>query len=78
MLTPDAVPLPPPVVLPLPPGLVELPPAPPLPAAPFAEPPGTPGCGPSGEIVTREERFPAGICAGGGTGAGIAEIAMTR
>ena len=35
-----------------------------------------PGLGPSGEIETRAERFPAGI-AGGATGAGVAESAMS-
>jgi len=54
---------------PAPPGL-----PPPVPASdPVA--PGVPGFGPSGEIETRAERFPAGI-AGGATGAGVAESAM--
>ena len=78
MLTPGEVPIPPPDVAPFPPGLVALPFAPPFPGVPFGEPPGAPGCVPSGEIETREERFPGGICAGGGTGAGIAESAITR
>ena len=46
-----------------------------LEALPDAVPPGSPDCGPSGEIETRAERFPAGI-AGGGAGAGVAESAM--
>ena len=50
---------PPPLPVPVPPPLDELPPAPPLePRAPFAEPPETPGCLPSGEIETRAARFP--------------------
>ena len=50
-----------------------LPPAP----LPDAAPPGVPGLGPSGEIETRAERFPAGIAGGGATGAGVAESAMS-
>ncbi len=42
-----------------------------------AAPPGVPGLGPSGEIETRAERFPAGIAGGGATGAGVAESAMS-
>jgi len=52
------------------------PPALPPPAlGPDTVPPGVPGLGPSGEIETRAERFPAGI-AGGATGAGVAESAI--
>src|ERR1017187_4638680 len=40
----------------LPPGLVEFPPVPPLPGVPFAEPPGTPGRVPSGEMRSEERR----------------------
>ena len=43
---------------------------------PDAVPPGAPGLGPSGEIETRAERFPAGIAGGGATGAGVADSAM--
>ena len=67
------------------PPLMKMPsgPRPPPPAAdpPFApfpsvEPPGTPGCNPSGEIERRAERFPAGTDGGGATGAGVAESAI--
>src|SRR5580704_3713203 len=53
-----------------------------LPALPSASPildgvpPGAPGLGPSGEIETRAERFPAGNAGEGATGAGVAESAM--
>jgi len=49
-----------------------------VPAAPVPEavPPGTPDFGPSGDIETRAERFPAGIAGGGATGAGVAESAI--
>ncbi len=48
------------------------------PPAPMPDvvPPGVPGLGPSGEIETRAERFPAGIVGGGATGAGVAERAI--
>ncbi len=36
---------------------------------------GDPGCGPSGEMETRAERFPGGITGGGGAGEGAAESA---
>src|SRR5580692_13175228 len=56
------------------------PPPPPalLPPAPLPDgvPLGLPGWGPSGEIETRAERFPAGIVGGGATGAGVAESAI--
>ena len=56
-------------------------PPPPTAASPLASlaeaaPPELPGLGPSGEIETRAARFPAGI-AGGGTGAGVAESAIS-
>jgi len=49
---------------------------PPLGPPPDTDPEGVPGLGPSGEIETRAERFPAGI-AGGATGAGDAESAIS-
>ena len=48
----------------------------PLAPLPAEVPPGAPGCGPSGEIEMRAERFPAGIAGGGATGAGVAERAI--
>ncbi len=73
------------VFAPLPP-LMKMPSGPwppPPPALPSPAPmpegvsPGVPGLGPSGEIETRAERFPAGIAGGGATGAGVAESAMS-
>jgi len=56
------------------------PPPPPVlpPPAPMPDSlaPGVPGRGPSGEIDTCAERFPAGIAGGGATGAGVAERAI--
>src|SRR5207245_10960089 len=50
--------------------------APPFAAGvPFGEPPGTPGCLPSGEMETRAARFPCGGTTGAG-GPGVAERAM--
>src|SRR5208282_5386790 len=61
----------------VPPGLSVLPLAFPLAAgALLAEPPGTPGCFPSGEMEMRAERFPWGGCTLGAGGAGVAERAM--
>jgi len=83
----DAGPIPSPEVGPefaLLPPLMKMPsgPRPPTPPAlpspapvPDAVPPGVPDLGPSGEIETRAERFPAGT-AGGATGAGVAERAI--
>ena len=42
---------------------------------PFCEPPGTPGCFPSGEMETCAARFPCGGATGAG-GAGLAESAI--
>src|SRR5580658_7162259 len=50
----------------------------PLALMPDAVPLGSPGWGPSGDIETRAERFPAGIAGGGATGAGAAESATRR
>ena len=60
--------------------LVPVPPAgpPAFPAAPetsLGEPPGTPGCLPSGEMESRAARFPCGGTKGAG-GPGVAESAM--
>src|SRR5579863_6034960 len=49
-------------------------PCPAPPAAVFAP---APDFGPSGEIETRADKFPAGIAGGGATGAGVAERAMS-
>src|SRR5207249_6851390 len=50
--------------------------APPFaPGVPFGEPPGTPGCLPSGEMETRAARFPCGRTTGAG-GAGDADSAI--
>jgi hypothetical protein len=87
MLTPfgPGVPFPPPVPRsaplepPVPPGEAAFPPALPVALAlPFEEPPGTPGCVPSGETETLAERLPWGTAMVGGTGAGDAERAIRR
>src|SRR5277367_2710189 len=67
-----------PEFVPAPPTLAADPPDPPLSAAPFAEPPGAPDLLPSGEIATRDERFPCGTLTSGAGGAGVAEIAIRR
>src|ERR1700735_1219774 len=67
-----------PAFVPAPPALAAVPPDPPFPAAPFAEPPGAPDLPPSGEIATRDERFPCGTLTSGAGGAGAAEIATKR
>src|SRR5882724_6348925 len=72
-----SIPVFPPPLVPVPPLLPGPPPAAPAaPAAPFGEPPGTPGCLPSGEMEIRAARFPCGICAIGAGGAGAAESTM--
>jgi len=53
-------------------------PLPELPRGASGNPPGTPGREPSGEIVTRAERFPLGGSRSGAGGAGSAEIAIRR
>ncbi len=68
--------LPSPLPVAFPPLLPGPPPVPPFePGIPFAEPPGTPACLPSGEMETRAARLPRGGTTGAG-GAGAAEIAM--
>src|ERR1700722_17240420 len=50
---------------------------PPFEAEGVAEPPGTPGFLPSGEIATRADKFPSGTGTTGAGGAGEAERAIT-
>src|SRR5271165_2076993 len=74
----DAEPIPRPEVVP---AFALFPPLIKIPSGPWPEPPasmfalGVPGFGPTGEIETRAERFPAGMD-GGATGAGVAERAI--
>src|SRR5207253_9523207 len=58
------------------PPVLEFPPR--LPGPPPEAPPGTPGCGPSGEIETREARLPGGMGRSAGASLGDGEIATSR
>jgi len=62
----------------LPPAVEEFPLQPAVPEFRLPEPPGEPGCFPSGEIVTFAERLPEGTGASGLAGPGEAESAMMR